>query len=188
MMNGAEDLRRLTAGEAPRAFDAFLAGLQSGMMGALWMLAWMGFSAVWQRRGFWTAENLMANALHPRQGIASGFEWSSVSGLALYLLVYSLLGGLFAALSARHYAHRVRVTLTALLFAIAWYYFSFHLLWRTVSPAIALLHPEQSTIVGHFIYGLTIGRFSTRLPLAESPAPVPVAQTEPAPDSFAPGA
>ena len=56
------------------------------------MLAWLGVSAMGQRRRFWTAENLMATAI--RRGSAS----STLSGLALYLLAYSLLGGLFASL------------------------------------------------------------------------------------------
>jgi hypothetical protein len=186
-MNSAEDQRRAPAGGAPRAIDAFLAGLQAGTLGTLWMLAWTGFAATWQRRSFWSAENLMASALHPRESIAAGFGWSPVSGVALYLFVYGLLGGLFAVLAARHHLRPARLTWMAVTFALAWYYFSFHLLWQAVSPAIALLHPEQSTVVGHLIYGLILGRFSTHLRPAGTPVPATVAQPETAPDSLAPG-
>src|SRR5437867_476971 len=48
----------------PDALSATLAGLQAGMLGVCWMLAWLGLSAKWQNRSFWTAENLMATAFY----------------------------------------------------------------------------------------------------------------------------
>src|SRR2546422_1022851 len=75
----------------------FLAGLQAGMMGICWMLAWLGLSSLGQRRSFWTAENLMATVFHGDNAIRRGFGTSTLSGLALYLLIYSLLGAVFAA-------------------------------------------------------------------------------------------
>jgi hypothetical protein len=187
-MSGAEDERRAAAGQAPRTLDTSLAGLQAGMLGALWMLAWMGMSAAWQRRSFWTAENLMASAFHPNGAIPADFGWSAVTGLALYLLLYSLLGALFAMLPARRPLQPVRIMLLALVFALAWYYFSFHLFWRAVSPAIAFLHPERSTIVGHLIYGLFLGRFYTHYRPEEKPSPEGVTAAETTSDSIAPGA
>ena len=80
---------------------AFLAGLQAGMVGVWWMLAWMGASAVWQRRSFWTPENLMASVFYGDAAIRPGFAASTVSGLALYVLLYSLLGAGFAMAAGR---------------------------------------------------------------------------------------
>ena len=187
-MDSAEDKRRAAARPAPRAVDAFLAGLQAGTLGTLWMLAWMGFSAAWQRRSFWTAENLMASAFHPNGPIPPGFEWSSLSGLALYLLLYGSLGGLFAMLAARHHLPPVRAKLLAVVVALAWYYFSFQLFWKTFSPVIAYLHPGQSTVAGHLIYGLFLGRFYTHLVPAQKPYAGAEPGQETASDSVAPGA
>jgi len=86
-----------TETRATGTLTAFLAGLQGGMVGVLWMLAWLGVSATWQRRSFWTAENLLASAFYGDTAIRDGFAFSTLSGLALYLLVYSILGALFAA-------------------------------------------------------------------------------------------
>ena len=154
--------------QTARTLDAFLAGLQAGMAGALWMLAWLGLASAWERRGFWASENLMAGIFHPNRDIAVDFGWSSISGLAVYLLLYSLLGACFAMPAARAGMKRTRVTLLALGFAVAWYYFAFHLLWRTVSPPIAFLQPERPTVVGHLIYGLLLGRFFAHLPPRET--------------------
>jgi len=167
----------------PSAPDAFLAGLQAGMLGILWMLAWLGVSATWQRRSFWTAENLMASAFHPASGVSDGLTWETFSGLAVYLLLYSLLGGLFAMAISRETMRPVRTTLLALAFGLTWYYTSFEFLWKTLAPALAYLHPERSTILGHAIYGLLVGRFylhfpSERKPFAD-PAAAPESSSEP---------
>ncbi len=81
----------------PGKITAFLAGLQGGMVGILCMLAWLGVSASWLRRSFWTSENLVAGAFYGDAAVQRGFVAGSVSGAALYILVYTALGGLFAA-------------------------------------------------------------------------------------------
>jgi len=85
-----------TAHRPAKPLAVFLAGLQAGMIGICWMLAWLGLSAMGQRRSFWTAENLMASVFHGDAAIRRGFGFSTLSGIALYLLIYSLLGALFA--------------------------------------------------------------------------------------------
>src|ERR1035437_849296 len=121
-----------------KSLSAFFAGLQAAMVGVWWMLAWMGVGAVWQRGSFWTPEDLMASVFYGNAAIRRGFAASTVSGLALYVLMYSLLGAGFAmALSDR--LPRPRVTLAAIVLGVCWYYFAFHLVARTVSPLIALL-------------------------------------------------
>jgi hypothetical protein len=152
------------------------------MLGALWMLVWIGLSSVWQRQSFWIAENLMATAFRrdaPLSGAGSTFP-----GLALYLLMYSLLGGLFA-LVVRRRLPRVRLLLLSVLFGLAWYWFSFQWMWKTVMPLVAAWHVEQSTMLGHLVYGTVLGRYPLYLArLEQSPAEavtappmVPVVQT-----------
>src|SRR3979409_328471 len=107
------------AREGRRATSAsvFLAGLQAGMIAVGWMLAWMGVSAVWQRRSFWTSENLMASILYGDASIRLGFAFSTLVGLALYLIFYSLLGGL-AATAIRSRLTGIGTLLACILFAL----------------------------------------------------------------------
>jgi hypothetical protein len=140
------------------ALSALLAGLAAGMTGAFWMLFAMGATAAWKRLSFWTPENLFATFFYGEAALHSGFSSRTVSGLALYLLIYSGLGALFA-LAVRDRLPRMRVTLLAVLFAICWYYTSFRLLWKTAMPLVALLHQERPTIFGHVIYGAILGRY-----------------------------
>jgi hypothetical protein len=164
----------------PDVSTACLAGLQAGMLGAIWMLGWLGVSATWQNRSFWTAENLMATAFYGGAAIRPGFARETFAGIALYLLIYSLLGALLAAV-VRDRASRARALLVSVIFAMAWYYLSFHLIWKTALPLVALLHTAQSTEVGHLVYGVVLGRFPLYLrprPVEKVPDPV-----EPAPVS-----
>jgi hypothetical protein len=174
-----------TAGEkrAPGTFAASLAGLQAGMVAVLWMVAWLGLSSAWQRRSFWTPENLLASTFYGASAIRRGFSGSTLSGLALYLLVYSVLGCLFAA-AVRGAVPRMRRILLAVVVAVAWYYLSFHVIWKSLSPLVTLLHPEEPTILGHVLFGMILARFPRYLPpvvsaMAVAPEPDTVSAVQP---------
>ena len=141
---------------------AFLAGLQAGMVGVCWMLLWLGLTSIRQLRSFWTAENLMASAFYGGSAIHEGFASETISGLALYVLLYTLLGALFAMIVRDHFSP-VRTILFAMAFALGWYYLSFHVLWKSAIPLLALLHTEGPTLLGHVIYGIFLGRFPAYL-------------------------
>jgi hypothetical protein len=162
-------------------FSATLAGLEAGMLGVCWMLAWLGISAKWQLRSFWTAENLMASIFYGDDAIRSGFAGKTVSGLAAYLLLYSLLGAGFAAIVADRLP-RMRVVLLSMVFSLGWYFLSFRLLGRTIMPLVALLHSSQPTAFGHILYGAILGRYPRYLPgaqpAADAETPMPDTATE----------
>ncbi len=145
------------------ALSFFLAGLQAGMMGILAMLAWLGVSAAWQQRSFWTSENLMASLFYGNRAIRTGFAGQTLSGLAVYLVLYSVLGGALA-WALRDRVARLRVLMFSVLFALVWYYLSYRLLWTAVAPLIALLHVERATVLGHLVYGTLLARYPLFLP------------------------
>ncbi len=142
----------------PGRTAAFLAGLQGGMVGILCMLAWLGVSASWLRRSFWTSEDLLATAFYGDAAVQRGFVPGSVSGAAIYILIYAALGGLFAVLFQTQ-ERQVRVLLLSLAFSMGWYYLSFHVLYRSVLPLVYLLHAERPMVLGHLVYGTFLSRF-----------------------------
>src|SRR5580704_13544151 len=152
-----------TETRVPAAFSAMLAGLQAGMVGALWMLAWLGVSAAWQHRGFWNSENLFATVFYGGDAVRSDFGSKTLAGLALYLLLYSLLGGIFA-VALRGRLRSGRLTLAGILFSLGWFYISFHVLWKSAMPLVYLMYPDRQTVVGHLIFGVCIGRFPAHFP------------------------
>ncbi len=160
----------------------FLAGLQAGMIGICWMLAWLGLSAMGQRRGFWTAENLMASVFQGDAAIPRGFGFGTLSGIALYLLIYSLLGAAFA-LGVRNRFTSLGTVLLGLLFSVGWYWLWFRALGQTVMPLVWLLHAANSTVFGHVIFGVSIARFPAYLPKLDQPAAATPAEERPVPQA-----
>ncbi|MCU1235247.1 MAG: hypothetical protein JWP63_3214 [Candidatus Solibacter sp.] len=140
------------------ALAVFLAGLQAGMIAVLWMLAWLGVSAMWQRRSFWSAVNLMASVLAGNGAIRSGFASSTWSGLALYVLIYSLLGAAFAVLVRNRFTG-LGTLLLGVFFSVGWYYLWFRWLGQTLMPLVWLLHAERATVFAHVIFGALMTRF-----------------------------
>jgi hypothetical protein len=180
----------MTSAREDRAADALsvlLAGLQAGVIGVSWMLAWLGTSAAWHRSSFWTAENLLASTFYGSAAIRSGFSRTTVTGLALYFVLYGLLGGLFAVVVPLRLA-QARLFLLSVAAALLWYYASFHGIWKSIGPLVVLLHAEQPTILGHVIYGAILSRFPRYLPPAphapdfEALAPAGAPEAEHAPD------
>lgn len=145
------------------------------MLGVLWMLAWMGVNAKWEQRSFWTPENLFATAFYGGSAIQWGFAMSTVSGLALYLLLYSLLGAAFATVVRNRLSH-IGVLMAAVLFGAVWYFASFRWMWKTAMPLAFLLHSEHATFLGHLIYGTFLGRFPVYLKPRPAAPSVPLAE------------
>ena len=142
------------------------------------MLAWLGISATWQRRSFWTAENLFASAFYGDNAIRGGFAFSTLSGVALYLLLYSLLGAGFATVVGNR-APPVRTMLLAILFALCWYFVSFQWLWKSLLPLVFLLHVVKATVIGHLLYGTFLGRYPEYLRRwSNTPAPLPAGEPQ----------
>ncbi len=160
--SAAEAAGGRTTESSATAWFALLAGLQAGMVGVLIMLAWLGVSAAWQQRSFWTAENLMASVFYGPQSIHSGFAGRTLPGLALYVALYSTLAAVIALL-LRDRLTQLRTALVCIVLAMIWYYVSFRWMWRHVMPLVALLHAERPTAIGHLIYGLWMGRFPAYL-------------------------
>ena len=147
----------------PPRWAALLAGLQAGTVGTFAALAWMGLSSTWQRRSFWAAVNLMASTFYGEESIHAGFASSSATGIALYLVMFGVLGAVFAAACAG----RVRglpLLATGILFGLAWYYFSFAVMWKRVNPLMVLLHAQRPTLVGHLLFGAVLGRYERFVP------------------------
>jgi hypothetical protein len=90
--------------------------------------------------------------------VRSDFSSKTLPGLALYLLLYSLLGCIFA-LALRGRASGGWLLLAGIIVAMGWFYLSFHLIWKSMMPLAYLLSSDRPMTVGHLIFGVCIGRF-----------------------------
>jgi hypothetical protein len=143
--------------ETSRVYAA-LAGWQAGMLAVLVMLLWLGLASAWYQRSFWTSANIMASGFYGPSTLGRGFSWATLSGMAVYLILYSLFGALWGALMEGAFT-RGRLVLFGILSGVAWYYLWFGLLWMHLNPLVTLYTHDRPMFWGHMLYGAMLGRF-----------------------------
>jgi hypothetical protein len=134
-----------------------LAGIQAGTVGALILLGYLALDSAWNRRSIWIVPNLLASTFYGESAYRQGFRASTSVGVALLLLLYGLLGLLFA-LVVRDHGTRTRVVLAGLIYGTGWFFLSFDILWKHVNPMVQMYSPDRAMLVGHVIYGGVLGR------------------------------
>jgi hypothetical protein len=162
-------------GENPhrkREADGLLAGLEAGIIAALVLLGWLALASAWYRRSIWTAANIMATTFYGDAALGRDFTSRTVAGIALYLVLYGIIGALFGLTLASRDAS-LRITLIGVLVGLGWYYLSFAILWQNINPLIPLYTHPGPMMAGHALYGGLLGRFPRYLhaPAAGSTAP-----------------
>ena len=137
---------------------SILAGLQAGVIAALALLGWLALAGAWYRRSMWTAANIMSTNFYGEAGLSGAFTFRTVTGLALYVALYGIIGALFGLALASHTASRY-LTMIGVLAGLGWYYLLFVMLWRNLNPLISLYTHCGPMIAGHVLYGALLGRF-----------------------------
>ena len=167
-------------GPRPNLFLA-LAGVQAGTVAGLLLLGYLALDSKWHGRSIWTIPNLFASTFYGEAAYRPGYGAHTTAGLALLLVLYGLLGALFA-LVVRDHGSAMRVTMLGLIFGAGWFFVSFEWLWKHVNPMVPLYSPDRAMLVGHILYGAVLGqRFPVYLrsirrwqaPAAEIPVSLP---------------
>jgi hypothetical protein len=150
-----------------------IAGIESGVLGGVFMLAWLALLSLLQGRSVWSIPNLLASTFYGDAALSRGFRWSTVSGLALHLLMSAAAGLLFALL-AGGMASRKRVMLLGVGAGAAWYFLSLDFFWKHINPMVPLYASGAGPFIGHLGLGIFLG--SVPKFRDELDAPVPAAE------------
>src|SRR5690348_7138588 len=100
-----------------------IAGLESGVLGGVFMLGWQALAALIQGRSVWSMPNLLASTFYGQEALRRGFRFSTLSGVALEVIMSASVGLLFG-LAVSAVASRKRVMLLGLGAGAAWYFLS----------------------------------------------------------------
>src|SRR5260370_25051354 len=137
-------------------FRYLLTGLETGVLAALAMLVWLGISAAWYRKSFWTTPNLLAATFYGESALRNRFTVHTFAGLALYFLIYGSLGMLFGlAIQDRHPS--LRITCIGILFAIGWYYLVFGWMGERWDPLLVLYTHDRPMFARHVLFCAIFG-------------------------------
>jgi hypothetical protein len=148
----------MPSGERTRPnWVSVLAGIQAGVIGALILLGYVALDSAWHRRSVWTVPNLLASTFYGESAYRPGLGARTSAGVALLLVLYGVLGAVFG-LVVRDQDSRLRVMLLGLIYGTGWFFLSFDVLWKYVNPLVNIYSPDRAMLVGHLLYGGTLGR------------------------------
>ena len=126
------------------------------------MLAWLGVSArCGTADSFWTAPNLLASTFYGEFALRNRFTVHTLSGLALFLLIYGSLG-IFFGLAMQHR----RGGLLLACRSAGWSRFllpGIRLDTETLESALALYSHDRPMLAGHVLYGAMLGYYAKNL-------------------------
>src|SRR5712671_4965716 len=100
-----------------------VAGVESGILGGALMLVWLGLLSFLQGRSVWSIPNLLASTFYGEAALRRGFRWTTLSGVALHLIV-SVVAGLLFGSAVNGIASRGRVMTLGFAAGVAWYFLS----------------------------------------------------------------
>jgi hypothetical protein len=138
-----------------------VAGLDSGVFGGLLVIVWFCWSG-WLRGDYWWSKlNVVGAFFFGERAFQAGFGWATLSGAALLLLIYALLGALLAWLTPappRWYRSVLFGLVGALVFQLA----ADRWLWKQFHPFAATYFPRPATLAANLIFGLSMVRLGSR--------------------------
>lgn len=145
----------------PPALCRAVAGLDAGVFGGLLVVAWFCWAG-WLRGDFWWSKLNVAGAFFfGERAFQGGFGWMTLSGAALLLLIYALLGALLAWLTPPP-PHWYRSVLFGLVGALVFQLAADRWLWKQFHPFAATYFPRPITLAANLIFGLSMVRLGRR--------------------------
>src|SRR5437879_13595458 len=114
-----------------------MAGVEAGILGGLFMMLWLAFLSLLQGRSVWSVPNLLASTFYGEAALRRGFRWTTLSGLALQLIVSATAGLLFG-LAVSGIVSRGRVMLLGLTAGAFWAFLTRGVFWQYVKPMVPL--------------------------------------------------
>src|SRR2546429_9715152 len=112
-----------------------MAGVEAGVLGGLFMMVWLALLSLLQGRSMWSMPNLLASTFYGEAALRRGFRWTSLSGVALHVIVSAMAGLLFG-LAVGGIVNRGRVMLLGLAAGVAWYFLSVGFFWNYLNSMV----------------------------------------------------
>ena len=130
------------------------------------MMVWLALLSLLQGRSMWSIPNLLASTFYGEAALRRGFRWTSLSGVALHVIVSATAGLLFG-LAVGGIVNRGRVMLLGLAAGVAWYFLSVGFFWNYVNPMVPLYSRGGGMLLAHIGLGVFLGSFPRYLDALE---------------------
>jgi hypothetical protein len=127
------------------------------VLAAVIAVSYHALDGILRGEGPWRYLNLEAAGLFGRRALTGAFSKITLAGLSVQVIVGAVIG-LLAAWPLARLRHRPYLCRAAgVAIGLAWYYFSFRLLWRDWNPALVVRQPFPGALLGHLVFGFCLG-------------------------------
>jgi hypothetical protein len=133
-----------------------LAGIGSGVAGAIFVLLFLMLGCFWYRRSIWIPANLFSTAVYGSDAYTNHFRSTSWAGLAIVVVMYGVMGALWG-LIWRDRRPRHLLLYGAICGAIT-YFLLFGILWKRIDPFFSLYAPDRQLEFANVIWGMIVVR------------------------------
>lgn len=150
-------LRLPVPGLLPRLF----AGIESGILGAVVMIAWFAIDSWMERQYWWAMLNLWGAGVYHNRVFSMGFGVATLAGACMHFFLHGLGGAIWAVLAGRMSNYWLHL-LGSFAAAAAWYLFLMHAFWPVVAPVVSRISPLPATVLAYVLFGAAISRNAHR--------------------------
>jgi hypothetical protein len=147
-----------SAAPAPDWLVRLAAGVETSVPASLCSLIWFGWHSRLIGEPWWSKFNVAAAPFLGNCVFYSGLGWATVAGAALLVLVYSLVGIVFAFLAGGGGA--ARGLLRAALWMACWHIFSQRYFWPLLDPDAPSYFPISATLPAHAATAILLARLA----------------------------
>jgi hypothetical protein len=139
-----------------------LAGLETGVSGALAMLIWLAVGSLLRRHSVWFLPNLVAASFYGPSSLRDSAGIYTAVGAAMVLALYGLVGIAFGELLGRREGG-FRLFCFSLIVALTIYWGVLRWFWRGMNPVAHLYAPDGQILLGHLLFGCFLAGYPRRL-------------------------
>ena len=133
-----------------------LAGLQAGIVGAIWMFGCFVVAAFWSGGSVWSVPNLFSTTFYGDFAYQDEILRTTWAGMALIIVIYGLLGALWGCFWKAE--RKPLLTFFGAITGLAIYYLFFNFVWQYASPLIPLYAPVREMQVAHILWGAALAK------------------------------
>ena len=151
-------MQPLTSLEHGDLSSSVLAGLETGVLGAVCISLYYSLGSWLLGQGPWVFPARLAAAVFGRGVSRGGWGPAAAAGISLQVFAAGVLGVAFA-LTVRRPAALRRTFLLGPLLGISWYYLGYEVLLRQFGHGGYPFSPRRTMVVAHLIFGLVLGTY-----------------------------
>jgi ribose/xylose/arabinose/galactoside ABC-type transport system permease subunit len=129
-----------------------LAGLETGITGALAMLVWLSLGSAWAGHSVWWFLNLVAAVLYGSRSLHEGAGSYTALGAAIVILAYGVIGIVYAQILGER-SGGFRQFCFSLIIALIVYWSLLRWFWQLANPAAHPYVNNGQILLGHLLFG-----------------------------------